>query len=203
MKSRGTRYIIIASSALLAGCSPLAQFETGSDRGSIAAGIPIAPTSTPGPGWQRVSFVSGLSVAVPPTAEVAYPQGMDSSLLDITGPGFSVILDDYGPFNGGGTMRLAGRPATEMVRTKDDCRHRVVQVELPEQWPLMSCMPEDKQCRVPNGEAVMHSVCKGAAACGTVDTIISSTQLASEPYSPFPSPDPNWRPPEQPVCSVE
>lgn len=148
-----------------------------------------------------MSFVSGLSVAVPPTAKVSYPQGVDSRLLEISGPDFSVMFDDYGPFSGSGTMRLAGRPAAETMRTNDDCRNRVVQVELREK--LMRCMPGDKQCRGPNAKAVMNSLCKGVAACGTVDTIISSTRLAPGPHAPFPRPDPNWRPPEHPICSVE
>ena len=187
---------------LLAACSPV-QHETSASGKSAVASPPITITSTPPSDWRPVSFVSGLSVAVPPTAKVAYPQGVDSSLLEITGQSFSLTFDDYGPFTGNGTMRLAGQRADEITRVKDDCRHRVVYIELPKDWGLASCAPEEKACKLPRAKVVMNSLCRGAAACGTVDTIIGSASLAPEPHPPFSRPDPAWRPPEQPLCSFE
>ena len=202
MRSGFTRVACLALASASAACSPV-QPGTGPNGSPAPVSLPALASSTPPSEWQRVSFVSGLSVAVPPTAKVAYPQGEDSYVIDISGRGFSLTLDDYGPFNGNGTFRLAGRPAEETTHSKGDCRLRVVRIELPKPWTLMSCPPGDKQCRLPNSKATLSGLCEGAAACGTVDAIISSASLAPEPHSPFPRPDRDWRPPEQPLCNVE
>lgn len=188
---------LVALAALLAACFPLALPGARPDRGA-ASGRARAPA-----GWRRVDFVSGLSVAVPPAAKVAYPQGIDSNVMEVGGPDFTVTFGDYGPFVGNGALRLAGRPADEAVQTKGDCRLRTVWIELTKPWPLMSCPPGDKTCRVPNASATISSLCKGAAACGVVDAVVASTRLTPGPHAPLPAPDSDWRPPEQPLCSVE
>lgn len=202
MKGKVASFVSAVFAAPLAACSPLAPPEARADRGPATSAV-IAPASKPPAGWRRVNFVSGLSVAVPPTAKVAYPQGVDSSVMDVSGPDFTVTFDDYGPFVGNGPLRLAGRPADEATRTKGDCRHRVVNIELPEPWPLMSCPTGDTTCRVPNAKVAMNGLCRGPAGCGIVDAVIGSTRLTAGPHAPLPGPDPDWRPPEQPLYSVE
>lgn len=202
MRSGVAQVAYLALVGASAACSPV-QPGTGPSGRSAPVSLPAPVASTPPPSWQRVSFVSGLSVTVPPTAKVAYPQGADSYVMEISGEGFQLTFDDYGPFNGNGEFRLAGRPAEETTQAKGNCRLRVVRIELPKPWPLMSCPPADKQCRAPNGKVALSSLCKGATACGTVDAIIGSATLNPEPHPPFPRPDRDWRPPEQPLCSVE
>lgn len=203
MKNIVARVAHPALAGVLAACSPVLKPEAGSPRGSAAADVTILPASNPPSDWQRVNFVSGLTVAAPPATRVSYPQGEDSRLLEVRAPNFSIGFDNYGPFTGTGAFRLAGRPADDMTRTKEDCRQRVVQIELDRPWGMMSCTPGDKKCRLPNAKVVINSLCKGAMACGTVDTIISSARFAPEPYPPVPLPRSDFGPPEQRVCSVE
>lgn len=154
---------------------------------------------------RRVTYVAGMSLAVPAGARVAYPQGIDSNILHITGEGFEISADDYGGYSGGGDRTLGGGPAKMTERRGSGCRERTWEVELPTTNPAMMHCPSPNaqrdQCRAEPAHATLRSLCATDAACGTVDSIIASARFTPKPWAALVTPDGHWQPPE-PVCEV-
>lgn len=147
-----------------------------------------------------------MSVAVPSEATVVYPQGIDSNIMFVVGPGYSLDFHDYGAFTYPATTRVAGRLAHSAGREKGACRARSYEIELPAQVSyLLACDGEgpDRKCTALPARAYIGTLCNSTTACAAVDTMISSIRFAPKPYLPYPELDPQWQSPEQPVCSVD
>lgn len=190
----------------LTACSPASEHD--SHRVKIPAPEPVKPQppfQRP-PGWVRAKFVEGMSVAVPSEATVVYPQGIDSNIMFVAGPGYSLDFHDYGTFTYPATTRVAGRLAHSAGREKGACRARSYEIELPAQVSyLLACDGggPDRKCTALPARANIGTLCNSATACAAVDTMINSIRFAPKPYSAYPEVDPQWQSPEQPVCNVD
>lgn len=153
----------------------------------------------------RVPFVGGLSFALPTGSHAAYPQGIDSRIVHISGEGFEMTIDDYGAWRGPASHRLGGRPARMSERRTSGCRERIWEVELPTTNPTMlECPnPSPRAACVPMpARASISSFCTSDASCRAVDAIIDGASFTSSPERTLPEPDEHWTPPS-PVCRVE
>lgn len=145
----------------------------------------------------RTGYVAGMSFAVPARVKVAYPQGIDSSILHISGDGFQIATDSYGAYSGSGD-----RPARLTERAAPSCRERVWEVELPVTNPtMMHCPPHGRpdQCTHPLGHALISVRCTNDASCQTAQSIIESARFAPQPWPALPKTDVHWQPPA-PEC---
>lgn len=149
----------------------------------------------------RAIFTAGLSLPVPPGAMVSYLQGIDSRIMHIRGPGYTIELDDYGAFGGPAETTLAGAQATFEDQHRRGCRFRVWRVRLPGTSPTnLICPPGDSgDCEQAPAQVTIATFCTGDAACRQVDAIIAGTQFRSKPWPAVPLPDPDLRP-QEPAC---
>lgn len=150
-------------------------------------------------------FTAGLTVKVPRNAKLSYPQGIDSRLMSLEGPGYTLNFDDYGGFNGAGTIQVAGAPAQLEERTGPGCRMRVWRVRLPASTPtVLRCSSPNSasDCVRAPAQATIASFCTSEASCRQVDEVVASLRFEPRPWPTVPLPDPDWRP-EEPACRVE
>jgi hypothetical protein len=153
----------------------------------------------------RVPFTGGLSFALPVNVHAAYPQGIDSSVMQIAGDGFEIMLDDYGGWRGPASQVLGGREARMSERRAGGCREQVWEVELPTTNPAMlECpSPSPRAACVPMpARASISTFCTTDASCRAVDAIIDSARFTPLPGQALPRPDERWTPPA-PVCRIE
>ena len=151
------------------------------------------------PGWKRVGFVAGMSLAVPAEARVAYPAGIDSNIMEVRGAGFSLNLDDYGAFDGPGAGRIGGRRATLERAGTPACRRLSYEIELPEPSNEIRRCDRSGNCAPAPGNAQIHALCRSDEACRTVERIAASLRFAPRPYPAMPPRDSNYEP-APPIC---
>ncbi len=153
----------------------------------------------------RLTYSAGMSLTAPHDALVARPQGIDSTILHISGRGYEIVLDDYGSYSGGGDRTLGSRSAKMTERRSADCRERLWEVELPTTNPAMRICPSadarPDDCREAKAHANLRVVCTDPTACRTADDIVASVRFSPPPWPRLPMPDPNWRPPP-PTCEM-
>jgi len=149
----------------------------------------------------RAIFTAGFSLPVPSGAKVTYPQGIDSRIMQIDGPGYTLTLDDYGAFNEPATTTLAGAPAKVEDQRGRGCRVRVWGVQLPGTSPTkLICSPGDTaDCKQVPAQATIATFCTSEAACRQVNAILASALFGPKPWPAVPLPDPDVRP-EEPAC---
>jgi len=149
----------------------------------------------------RAIFAGGLSLPVPTNATVTYPQGIDTRLLQLSGRGYTVELDDFGAFNGSANTSLAGAPGTIEDRSRPGCTSRVIRVRLPGTTPaVLICPPGDQaDCTQAPAQATIVTVCTTDSACRQVDAIVTGAKFASKPWPRVPLPDPHLSP-NKPAC---
>lgn len=149
----------------------------------------------------RAVFSAGLSLPVPPGARVTYPQGIDSRIMHIDGPGYTLQLDDYGAFAGPAATTLAGAPATVEDQRERGCRFRIWRVQLPGTSPTkVICAPGNASNRKQApAQATIATFCTSKAACRQVNAILAGTQFRPKPWPIVPLPDPSLRP-QEPAC---
>ena len=190
--------ILIIVGLALSGCLPAGDKKSASDPEPLYS----QPLMTPR-GWKRLPYVAGMSVAVPPTATVARPQGIDSTILRIDGPGYSMDFDDYGAFAGSANRRIGGRLASVETKATGTCRSSVTNIQLPVRVPYLQMCPSarssEADCASPAGQARISARCVTDAACGTVANIIDTIGFAPPSNQPLPMPDPHWHPPAE-IC---
>jgi hypothetical protein len=149
----------------------------------------------------RAMFAGGLSLPVPANATVTYPQGIDSRLMQLSGRGYTLELDDFGAFVGSANTSLAGAPATIEDRSRPGCNSRVMRVRLPGTTPAtLICPPGDHDdCKQAPAQATIVSFCATDAACQQVDAIVAGARFTPKPWPKVPLPDPNQSP-KEPAC---
>ena len=195
----------IAYMALTA-CSPASEQEASLTKVSSPEPVGRQPPNQSPPGWTRARYVEGLSIAVPPEADVRYPQGIDSDIMFVAGPSYSLLFGNYGSFSYPATTRIAGLRAHSAVRETGAYRAGSYEIELPARSSdQLTCEGEgpSRKCVGLPARANINTLCNNAKACAKMGTMISSIRFAPKPYSPYPMVDPQWQPPEQPVCSVD
>lgn len=150
----------------------------------------------------RAIYVAGLSFGVPAGGKLTYPQGVDSAVMMITGPGFEVNFDDYGSFRGPATIKIAGAPTALTELRAPGCHLRHWEIKLPTSSPYVFLKsPKQSGSFKAPAHANVVSLCTGTTACAQVDAVIRSARFSSRPWPQMPPPDPAWRPSE-PVCRV-
>ena len=150
----------------------------------------------------RAIFAAGFSLPVPLNAKVTYPQGIDSRIMHIEGPGYTLQLDDYGAFSGPATASLAGAPAKIDDQSERGCRSRVWRVQLPgTNSTTMTCSPGDEAyCEPAPAQATIATFCTSDTACRQVNAILAGANFRPKPWPAVPVPDPDLRP-KEPACT--
>jgi hypothetical protein len=151
----------------------------------------------------RAIYVAGLSVALPPDSRLLYPQGIDSAVMIISGPGYQLSFDDYGAFQGKAVTKLAGAPAGLTEKKGGRCRFRHWEVKLPAvAESMLVCDKDGSHCHGAPAHANISTYCTGVQACAQVDAIVSSARFSKAPWPRMPLPDPHAVP-EAPPCGVD
>lgn len=152
--------------------------------------------------WRVVAYAGGLNLRVPAEARVSRPQGIDSSILTVSGDGYRLSLDDYGTFGGQPNATLGGRPAIVSARGEGVCRERSVAVELPVQGNGFACDRSGKNCKPMAGVAKLFGRCVQGSGCATLAKIMGSVFFTAPKQQVVPPPDEGrWIEPPQP-CSL-
>ena len=189
------RLVFVALGFLAAGCERQEANEPSIEDPALYR----SPTAQDQNG--RVIFTGGLSLPLPIGASVTYPQGIDSRLMNLSGQGYTLQLDDYGAFMQPATARIAGAPATLEERSRERCKFRVWKVRLPGTSPttLICSRGDADDCKQAPAQATIASFCTTDAACRQVDALIAGAQFLPKPWPKVPLPDSEARPTE-PAC---
>ena len=171
---------------------------------AISACAPQIPAALGPPAdWRAENYVSGLTISVPPDARVARPQGIDSSVMEVRGSGYSLDFDNFGEFRGPANTSIGGRSAVRSEKSASTCVQKTFQIELREPSPLTPplCDSTGKNCTRANGVAQIYSRCVPGHACQTVEQMIASIRFVPPPY-PQHRVDENYKQPPGPVCRM-
>jgi hypothetical protein len=189
------RFAILMLGFLAAGCK---RQEAGEQ--SIENPAHYRPT-TPHDQSGRAIFTGELSLPIPGNVSVTYPQGIDSRLMQISGQGYTLQLDDQGAFMQPATAMIAGFAATLDVRSRGGCMLRVWRVQLSRTSPtnLICSRGDQGHCEQAPAQATIASFCTTDAACRQVDALVAGVHFLPKPWPKVPLPDAEERP-EEPVC---
>ena len=183
--------------AVLGACAPVSQTTTINPPVQVFGGEPVPD------GWRTEHYVSGLTLAVPSAANAVRLQGIDSRPMLIEGNGYTIMLDNYGWFQGPPNATLAGAPATVSGQEIAACRSRDVSVQLPAIAPgaPRMCDATGQNCRQYRANARLVSRCIPGAACSIVNQVLGSAFFAPPPHPDHRVTDPSFQP-RTPVCRL-
>jgi hypothetical protein len=171
----------------------------------LLAGCASSPVQSPVPGiapagWRSASSSRGMILVVPPGTEVVRLQGIDSNPVVMSGPGFTINLDEYGIFGGGATAQLAGRPAFEERRQAPRCVQRILTVQAGSSNNHL-CDAAGQNCRPLPGSIRISGRCLPGEGCATLDRVVSSVRFVPPPGPELPPITQQWQP-RAPVCPM-
>lgn len=162
--------------------------------------LPELANGTAPSGWRAESYSGGMILVVPPQTRVFRPQGIDSNPMVMSGPGFTINLDDYGMFGGGASATLAGRPAFLERSEAPGCsqRHLIVQAGGSNNH---LCDAAGQDCRPLPGSVRLSGRCVPGEGCATLDRVFASIRFVPRPWPALRPIDQQWQP-EPPVCRM-